>query len=204
MRIVLGMVGDEWKLDGTISFSGLLADHVWSELDVEASDLAQSALPHATDATRINRDGSIETACCYSRNAGSSLKSLSRSLDLLRAIRDATGISRLVPVGSSYLYFHAGDYAGIHRDSVKATLTLVLTLTPSAYLIRLAPQLRFATTETVTRFIDSQGILPGPAGEDLMVKYHDAVGFDGYNIPHWVPPVSGEPCTVGHITFFDL
>jgi hypothetical protein len=110
---------------------------------------------------------------------------------LVAAARAATGHTTLVPARYGYKYYRPGDFMAVHRDSVKCHgITISFPLSDSLGPMGWLPKQREATSEHVAAAVGAE-LFPTD-GQALPLGHGLFTGFDGYNIPHWRPPYTGD------------
>lgn len=198
-------VASTWRREGLV-LEDALTDRTWDRLIAEAKTRRGEASESGFTNTATHRDGSFCTPSQYlSVPGGDMLTAVSRNEQLLALVREATGLPRLIPVRSGYNYYRPGDYMGLHRDSVKATLTITFALTEGLPPMGWAPDLADATGDDLAALVEQEGRFPDGFAE-REVPFCQLTAFDGYNIPHWRPPVaSAEHAGVlGTFCYFNL
>ena len=193
-----------WTERGKIDIGDILDENLWTEIETEARGLASQAQLLETRNVASHRDGSFASPShFYGHGGGPLLVSVLRAPDMLNVVREASGLTRLVPVRCAYNFYRPGDYIGVHRDSVKSTVTVSFSLTPDLPAMGWAPTLREASSEALAAFVAQNGKLP-VGQESLEIPYCAMVCFDGYNIPHWRPTCEADLGILGTLSFFDL
>ncbi|MGW4815197.1 hypothetical protein ACWEPB_26630 [Kitasatospora cineracea] len=195
---------DAWKNEGFFAVEDLVDDSTWDALLEEALSFRSDAVRVERTDTVTRRDGSFASPSSYSvHRIGPIFESILRSREALSMVRERTGIGRLIPVRGGYNYYELGDYMGVHRDEVRATVTLTFGITDNLGSTSWAPDLRTAGSKQLVDFVRSDGHLP--EGFPGMQIGHKAVNaFDGYNIPHWRMPFEGDLGILGNIIYFEL
>lgn len=199
-----GLDVQAWEELGYVDVPCAIDLEYWERLTVEANTLRHDAIMLSHLKISALRDGSLRSATHYRLIAGGSeLVGLLRSRELLLKVRRLTGISTLVPVRCGFNYYECGDYIGIHRDAIRSTVTVTFALTPNIGPMNWLPALRRESNDIVADFIVQNG--PTPArGSELAVGYRALRAFDGYNIPHWRRPFTGQLGILASLSFFDL
>jgi len=194
-----------WSGGGFIDLPDVLSAEVWDRLAAEASTLQGSAIGGGFTNVAAHRDGSF---CSPSRfrscQGGPVLTSVLRDRTLLALVRDLTGLPRLIPVRSGWVFYGPGDHMGLHRDSVKATVTISFTVTQTLGPMLWAPSLRTTGNDALGRLVTEHGTFPADGFEPFAVPVRGLRGFDGYNTPHYRAPFSGELGVLGNFCYFDL
>jgi hypothetical protein len=194
-----------WQTDRCVAIDNVLDDATWDGLLAEANEAESSASSAGIDRIAARRDGSFVTYSRFrSQPGGPIMKAVLRSREVLGALREATGLPRLIPVRCGYNYYRPGDFLGLHRDEVKATVTVLLGLTDNLGHTTWAPTLRKATSEDLLELVRSEGTMPDRVGVELPVRHRGLQAFDGYNTPHWRQPFGGELGILGQLVYFDL
>jgi hypothetical protein len=205
-----------WKETGIVRLPGLLGATRLARLEQEASErITGPTTLYERKGVTQQRDGSLASpAHCQMVDGGAALNAVLRDKDILGALREATGYMRLFPTGGALVIYNRGDFQGLHTDSNKATVTVVIALTANLAPMGYAPTLRFDPSRKephavrLAEAVTEQGIFPEgeefaqlthPHGEDLIQ------GFAGYDIPHWRPPhPHQEPGVIATLGYMDL
>jgi hypothetical protein len=193
-----------WVEHGYLDLGHPVDGSTWAALEAEA--LAWQSTAKLEEHSRVSalRDGSFRSPARFENiGGGPTLLGLLRSRELLAAARAATGIASLVPVRCSYNYYRQGSYIGVHRDSLKCTLTITFGLTDGIPPMDWAPSLRGATNDEVGELVRTRGHFP-EGFERLGVLARGLRGFDGYNIPHWRRPYPAESAILANLCYFEL
>ncbi|MET7422129.1 hypothetical protein [Dactylosporangium sp. NPDC005555] len=194
-----------WAGDGFIDLPDVLSAEIWDRLTVEAEALQPTAAPGGFTNVAAHHDGSF---CSPSRfrscRGGPALTGVLRDLTLLHLVREVTGLPRLIPVRSGWVFYRSGDYMGVHRDSVKATVTISFTVTGALGPMSWAPSLRTVGNDVLGRLVAEYGPFPADGFEAFEVPVRGLRGFDGYNTPHYRAPFEGEVGILGNFCYFDL
>ncbi|MFD5749678.1 hypothetical protein [Streptomyces sp. NPDC127033] len=193
---------------GTVVIPGVLSADRFAAIKSEAAERLGQAVPHAHDHTAAHRDGSFATPVhCAFVEPGPALEALAYDKELLSAVREYTGIPRLVPRGGAVVRYREGDFQGLHLDSIKSTVTVAFALTVNLPAMGWAPHLYNASSDVLGKVVADHGIFPErgeftalrhPYGEEGAVR-----AFAGYSVPHWRRPMTGEGLLVT-VEFFDL
>lgn len=193
-----------WADEATFEVKSPFILALREQLFSEAIGLRQSSRVFAQEDAIINRDGSMTTRSEFGFHPGGPvLDGLLRNVELMRAARRATGLRRLVPVKSGYNYYSRGSHLGLHRDGIRATVTMVIGLTDNLPSMNWAPALRYTTNDRLVALTKAAGI--HPLGHELLpVPTQHLRGFDGYNVPHWRPPFTEELGILATFSYFDL
>ncbi|MGW1675203.1 hypothetical protein [Streptomyces sp. NPDC002324] len=194
-----------WQREGLL-FEDALTAGTWDRLIAESKQRRQEASESGFTNTASHRDGSFCTPSQYlSVPGGPVLTAVSRNPQLLAVIREATALPRLIPVRCGYNYYRPGDYMGLHRDSVKATLTVTFALTEGLPPMGWAPELADATGDDLAALVQRESRFPDGFTE-REVPFCRLSAFDGYNIPHWRPLVTGpgQAGVLGTFCYFNL
>jgi hypothetical protein len=205
-----------WKETGIVRLHGLLGTARLARLEQEAAErmTGPTTLYERSGVTR-QRDGSLASpAHCQMTDGGDALNAILRDKDILRALRETTGYVRLFPTGGALVIYRQGDFQGLHTDSIKATVTVVIALTANLAPMRYAPTLRFDPSRKephamrLAEAVAEHGIFPeGDAFAQLTHPHGEDViqGFAGYDIPHWRPPhPHQEPGVIATLGYMDL
>jgi hypothetical protein len=194
-----------WQREGLV-LPDALGPRTWDQLIEESVQLREAATVSGFTQTASHRDGSFCTPSQYlSTQGGPVLTTVLRNMDLLGLVREASGRPRLIPVRCGYNYYRVGAFMGLHRDSVKATITFTFALTEGLPPMGWAPQLREASSDELAALVASQDSYP--AGHPVReVPFRQLSAFDGYNIPHWRPPLTqaGQQGVIGTFCYFAL
>jgi hypothetical protein len=198
------IVIDDWIDVGLVELGDTLDTATWEALTAEARASYGVARIDGFSNTASHRDGSFASPSLCARNPGGPVfGEILRSREILRAVRAATGLTRLIPVRCGFNFYRAGDYMGLHRDSVKASVTITFALTPGLSPMHWAPSLRRATNGELGELVKARTSFPDGFPE-MPVDYRYMKAFDGYNIPHWRVPYEGELGILGTLCYFDL
>jgi hypothetical protein len=193
-----------WRREGLL-LKDALTEGTWDRLIAESKALRGEASESGFTNTASHRDGSFCTPSQYlSVPGGPMLTAVSRNAELLALIREATELPRLIPVRCGYNYYRVGDYMGLHRDSVKATVTVTFALTEGLPPMGWAPDLADATGDDLAALVQRESYFPD--GAEREVPFCQLSAFDGYNIPHWRPLVDSPEAAgvLGTFCYFDL
>ncbi|MFF6852755.1 hypothetical protein [Streptomyces antimycoticus] len=197
-----------WEESGTVLVSGVLPPERFKALEEEAGDRLDLVRPHVHDHTAAHRDGSFATPVhCGFIPPGPELERLAYDRELLAALREATGIPRLVPRGGAVVLYRAGDFQGLHTDSSKSTVTVGIALTPDLPPMGWAPHLRQADGRQLADVVAEHGIFPeGKPFTTLPHPYNDGTvrAFAGYHFPHWRPRLTVPAGLLATMSFMDL
>ncbi|MFE2684451.1 hypothetical protein [Streptomyces mirabilis] len=194
-----------WQREGLL-FEDALTGGTWDRLIAEAKALRGEASESGFTNTAAHRDGSFCTPSRYlSVKGGPMLTAVSRDTELLALVREATALPRLIPVRCGYNYYRPGDYMGLHRDSVKATITVTFALSEGLPPMGWAPDLADTGGDDLAALVQREGCFPDGFAE-REVPFCQLSAFDGYNIPHWRPLVTGpeQAGVLGTFCFFNL
>ncbi|MGW1411751.1 hypothetical protein [Streptomyces sp. NPDC002403] len=196
---------EEWNSGGFfIVDGGIVEDSVWDDLAQEAASCMNDAIEVGVKDTVIRRDGSFASPSRYSVHRGGPIfQELLRSRDLLKEVRTRSGLGRLVPARCGYNYYRAGDYMGVHRDEIRATVTLTFGLTDNLGATAWVPEMRTATSSELLTFTQENGTLPEVKSE-MQIVSRKINAFDGYNIPHWRMPFEHDLGILANLIYFEL
>jgi hypothetical protein len=199
---------ETWEETGTVLIPAAITPERLKALTAEAHELLPKAAPHIHDHTSAHRDGSFATPVhCAFIDGGPALQALAYDKEFLTALREATGILRLIPRGGAVVVYADGDFQGLHTDSVKSTVTVTLALTDTLAPMGWAPHLRNAHPDTLAETVAEHGILPeGDPFTTLTHPHGDGSvrAFAGYAVPHWRPRHTGPPGLLLTMPFLDL
>ncbi|HEX5493806.1 MAG TPA: hypothetical protein VFX70_04440 [Mycobacteriales bacterium] len=199
------MTKQQWDETATADLKIELSDETWEALLKEALALREEANSNGFEQVAAHRDGSFATpARFHSVQGGTVFRRLHRSIEFLEAVRRAVGMPRLIPVRCGYNYYGPGDYLGLHRDSVKATVTLNFAVTPNLDGLHWAPELRLASNDKLAATVAEDGIFPAKVGTSISMPHRTIVAFDGYNVPHWRKPFESDLGLLANCCYFDL
>ncbi|WP_369228962.1 hypothetical protein AB5J56_00720 [Streptomyces sp. R21] len=197
-----------WEEAGTVLIPDALSADRFLALVAEAHELLLTASPHIHEHTSAHRDGSFASPVhCAFIDGGAQLQALAYDREFLGALREATGVPRLVPRGGAIVVYEEGDFQGLHTDSVKSTVTVTLALTGTLAPMGWAPHLRNAHPGTLAEVVAEHGILPkGEPFTTLEHPYGDGSvrAFAGYAVPHWRPRHTGPRGLLLTMPFLDL
>jgi hypothetical protein len=193
-----------WRGNGFVHIGDILQSAHWDAILDEALQFRDESLIRETHNIASHRDGSFASPSHFHYHGGGSrLVALLRSNEMLKILREATGMERLIPVRCAFNLYRRGDYIGVHRDSIKSTVTLSFSLSPELPPMLWAPEMRAVSSAKLAEFVQSEGHLPtGHATLGAEVRHMFA--FDGYNIPHWRPRFEGEAGILGTLSYFEL
>jgi hypothetical protein len=188
---------------------GCLPQDRFDALAAEALSCAPRAEPDEREGITGHRDGSFAgPAQCRMVGGGLVLEQLMYDKDLLVALRDATGMDRLIPFGAAFVLYEEGDFQGLHTDDVKSTLTVGIALTGNLAPMGWAPHLRARFPDDLAKVVTEHGLCPeGEEFATLIHPYGPGViqGWAGYDIPHWRPPhADAEPALLATLSYLDL
>jgi hypothetical protein len=197
-----------WATTGTVRLPGILDDGRWETLADEAMTRAEAATPFEREETAAHRDGSFASpAHCALTGGGPALRALAYDKAVLAALREATGLPRLIPVGCALVVYRRSDFQGLHTDSIKSTVTIGIAFTGGLPPMGCAPRLREAHPDRLAEVIAEHGLFPdGDGFQTLEHPYRDGSlqGFAGYEIPHWRQPFDGELAVLATLSYMDL
>jgi len=195
---------EEWSVLGCVNLEEFQLDRVRiGRLRIEAACSRAERVVLRGEQVENRRDGSLLSPARFGYAKGrSELLSLLRDEELLALIRRRSGLNGLVPVGCAYNHYDLGDFIGVHRDTIKATVTVTLALSEGLVPMGWAPELRKVSNLQVCEFIGEAGHLP-VAGGTLEHSSEHLVAFDGYNVPHWRTAVLSTG-TLATMSYYDL
>lgn len=200
---VTDRVTNQWAQDGQFSFADYFSDEQLAEFRTEADSLHADRHRKGIDSIEVRRDGSFASPSRFGvHRGGPALVALLRDKTLLETIRELTGLTRLIPVRCSYNFYDVGDYMGIHRDEVRATVTGTFAISPDMPPTMYVEGSRRMTNEQIVEYVNEHGSLPSE-GEAMMLSNNALNFFDGYNIAHWRPLVD-QPMILGNLVYFKL
>jgi hypothetical protein len=193
-----------WEREGIFLIEGVLDDRSFNDLKTEAMALHPSAIERGIDHIINRRDGSFASPSRFAvHSGGDALGRLLKSRDLLEVVRARSGIGRLVPVRCGYNYYRHGDFMGVHRDEVRATVTLTFGLTSNLGFTAYLPELRRGGNKELLSFVQERGSLP-VNGSEMPIRDRMINAFDGYNIPHWRMPFQYDLGILANMIYFEL
>ncbi|MGW6214039.1 hypothetical protein [Streptomyces sp. NPDC055109] len=196
-----------WEETGTAVVAGVLEADRFKALVEEAHDRIGQVTPHIHEHTAAHRDGSFASPVhCGFIPPSPVLESLAYDKDLLKALREATGIPRLVPRGGAIVLYKEGDFQGLHTDSVKSTVTVAFALSEDLPPMGWAPHLMGAFGDRLGDVVTEHGMFPeGEGFTTLTHPYGDGSvrAFAGYHVPHWRKPMERHGLLVT-MNFMDL
>ncbi|HBH5716052.1 hypothetical protein [Dermabacter hominis] len=196
-------VAEQWNETGYVKLQGHLTEEGQRALRAEARDLESDAVPRGVSTIEIRRDGSFASPSQFRvHSAGPTLQALHRNKDLLATVRTITGLDRLIPVRATYNYYSPGDYMGVHRDEIRATVTLTFPLTDGMPPTHYKAEGREWDDDSLMAYVEENGSLPED-GDEMTLEPDTINMFDGYNIPHWRAPVT-EQHILGNLIYFRL
>ncbi|WTW95365.1 hypothetical protein OG216_19175 [Streptomycetaceae bacterium NBC_01309] len=183
----------DWAEIGSVLIKDVVDVMLARAVADEAHERIDLATPYDRDEVSSRRDGSFAGPVhCAFIPAGPALQQLAFNKDLLAAVREATGMPRLVPRGGSVVRYERGDFQGLHTDSVKATVTCGIALTDALPPMWWGPTLRDAFPNELAELVAERGILPECAEFTQLGHPQPADGtvraWAGYSIPHWRTP----------------
>ncbi|MGY1984337.1 hypothetical protein [Nocardia gipuzkoensis] len=194
---------NEWHSNGYVRIHDQLSETALRELQRDAETLKASAVNRGISGTEIRRDGSFASRSRYRvHRGGPRLQSMLKDLEFLQLVREKTSLPRLIPVRCAYNYYQPGDYIGIHRDEVRATVTATFAVTDGLTPTRYRPDTRTASSEALVTVVDEEGYLP-ENGTDMPLPLGLVNLFDGYNFAHWRPRCD-EPGILANLVYFEL
>jgi len=195
----------EWEERGCVELGTAFEEKIWDSLVSEAGMLLVEATRNEFTTTGPLRDGSFRSPSGYSHHRGGAVfQSILRSREMLMMVRETTGLPRLVPVRCGFNFYRPGDFLGLHRDSVKATVTLTFGLTDNLGTMGWAPDLRHSSNDAVAKLIAKDDLFPKSRKAGMKIPYRSIDAFDGYNIPHWREPFEFDLGILGNFCYFDL
>ncbi|WP_338674511.1 TfuA-like protein [Streptomyces sp. SCSIO 30461] len=191
-----GTARADWDRHGSVLLPGVLDAERVKATATEAHEQIGTATPYERDEVSSHRDGSFASpAHCGLLPAGPRLQQLAFDEHLLTALREATGMSQLVPRGGSLVVYHHGDFQGLHTDPAEATVTVGIALTERLPSMWWAPSLRDASPDRLAEVVADKGFWPECAEFERLGHPHadgSVRAFAGNRIPHWRTPYSGE------------
>lgn len=196
-------LNDKWSNEGYLKLHGFLSAQRLQAIKAEADLLQHGSVSRGVQSIEVRRDGSFASPSRFSAHTGGpELRKLHRDIDLLTKVREATGMDRLIPVRATYNYYAPGDFMGVHRDEIRATATLTFPLTENMPSTFYKGEGRNWDDDSLLDYVDKNGVLP-ESGDEMSLEAGTLNMFDGYNLPHWRPPVS-EPHILGNLIYFRL
>ncbi|NNH68749.1 hypothetical protein HLB23_02450 [Nocardia uniformis] len=194
-----------WADNGHVRLDSIIDESTWDALESEARGLYPQAQQDSLPSIRTFRDGSFCSPARFSSHKGGPVfRSVMQSREVLAAVREATQLPRLVPVRCGYNFYRRGDFLGPHRDSVKATVTVLVGLTDNLGQMGWAPDHRQSTNDDVITMISEEDLFVSLPSQGMPITHRSAQAFDGYNIPHWRMPFDHELGILGTFCYFDL
>jgi hypothetical protein len=197
-----------WEETGTVVLPDVLPPDRFKALEEEAAERLDLVTPHVHDHTAAHRDGSFATPVhCGFIPPGPVLEQLAYDKPLLAALREATGIPRLIPRGGAVVLYRQGDFQGLHTDSSKSTVTVGIALTPDLPPMGWAPHLRHPDGRQLADTVAEFGIFPeGEPFTTLDHPYNDGSvrAFAGYHFAHWRRPLPVAAGLLVTMSFMDL
>ncbi|MFE7561073.1 hypothetical protein [Kitasatospora sp. NPDC057500] len=197
-----------WKETGTVVLPGVLEKTRFEVIQAETLARLDLATPYIREEATAHRDGSFASPVhCGFLPAGPELERLAYDKHLLTALREATGLSRLVPRGGAVVVYRKGDFQGLHTDTVKATVTVGIALTKDLPAMGWAPGLCDAHPDRLAEVVAEHGLFP--EGEDFTELSHPYAdgsvrAFAGYNVPHWRQRHPGGTDLLATLSYMDL
>lgn len=196
-------LANQWSTDGQFSFMDYLSRETMDAYRKEAEGVFSDRQRKGVRAVETRRDGSFASPSQFGvHTGGPQLVALLRDKGMLEQVRDITGNGRLIPVRCSYNFYDPGDFMGIHRDEVRATVTGTFSITPDMPPTKYVAGSREMTNEQLEEYVSAHGSLPED-GEDMPLEAQSLNFFDGYNIAHWRPVVD-RPMILGNLVYFQL
>ncbi|MEV7087566.1 hypothetical protein AB0O07_16950 [Streptomyces sp. NPDC093085] len=197
-----------WEETGTVVVPGVLEPDRFKALAEEVHGRVDLVTPHVHEHTAAHRDGSFASPVhCGFIPPGPVLEALAFDKNVLMALREATGIPRLIPRGGAVVLYREGDFQGLHTDSVKSTVTVTVALTEDLPPMGWARDLMGAFPDRLGEVVTEQGIFPeGEGFTSLPHPYGDGSvrAFAGYHVPHWRRPLSLPMGLLATMSFMDL
>lgn len=197
-----------WEETGTVVVPGVLDEARFEVIQAESLGRLDLATPYVREEATAHRDGSFASPVhCGFLPAGPELERLAYDKLLLTALREATGLSRLVPRGGAVVVYREGDFQGLHTDTVKATVTVGIALTEGLPAMGWAPNLRDAHPDRLAEIIAEYGLFPDEEGfTEIVHPYADGSvrAFAGYNVPHWRRRHPGGTDLLATLSYMDL
>jgi len=183
----------DWRRDRTVGLEVELSEGIDLVLALrgEALSLLDRVEPIVDAGLVQNPDGSVTTDRRLGfSSAGRVLQAIQCSPTLLATMRACTGIADLRPGRAGYNVYRSGDYLGIHRDTQKVAVTVVLDLLGNLADMGWAPGLAGAPSSAVLELARTDGVFP--AGQPSLPVPRDHLrAFDGAAVPHWRSPFQG-------------
>ncbi|MCJ0868085.1 hypothetical protein [Streptomyces sp. AP-93] len=196
-----------WDEAGTVIVPNVLGNTRFEDIVAEAHERVELVTPHIHEHTAAHRDGSFASPVhCGFIPPGRTLEGLAFDKELLAALREATGIPRLIPRGGAVVLYEEGDFQGIHTDSVKSTVTVSIALTETLAPMGWAPHLRNAFGDQLGQVVADHGMFPdGDGFTTLEHPFADGSvrAFAGYHVPHWRAPAK-KRAMLATMSFMDL
>ncbi|MGQ4616395.1 hypothetical protein [Nocardia sp. R7R-8] len=194
-----------WSDTGYLQLDSIIDESTWEALESEANALVPHAHEDGLPSVQTFRDGSFCSPAHFSSHKGGpAFQSVLRSREVLTAIREATELPRLVPVRCGYNFYRPGDFLGPHRDSIKATVTVLIGLTDNLDQMGWAPEHRHSSNDEVVAMISDDNLFDSLPEKGMPIARRSAQAFDGYNIPHWRTPFNSDLGILGTFCYFDL
>ncbi|MER6443992.1 hypothetical protein [Streptomyces venezuelae] len=127
-----------WDEAGTVIVPNVLKNTRFEDIVAEAHDRAELVTPHIHEHTAAHRDGSFASPVhCGFIPPGPALEGLAFDKELLAALREATGIPRLIPRGGAVVLYEKG---GTPLATCQTATPTRSSSTPGALTPRSAPR----------------------------------------------------------------
>ncbi|MBO1418909.1 hypothetical protein J0670_30435, partial [Streptomyces sp. FH025] len=107
-----------WEETGTVVVPGVLEGARFEVIQAETLSRLDLTTPYVREEATAHRDGSFASPVhCGFLPAGPELERLAYDKPLLTTLREATGLSRLVPRGGAVVVYREGDFQGLNRTA---------------------------------------------------------------------------------------
>jgi alkylated DNA repair dioxygenase AlkB len=189
-------------VDGFVCVHDLFSDDETEELVQEAARQRAFARPWSSNRYTLSRRGQISSPRVHeSASPGPALRALHESRRLKELLRELTG-RYFFATRSSYLFYSAGDFIGLHTDIDPCQVTLVTSVLGDPDPLVLHPELESMAAERLLELSRRSGGVP-PGGRPVAIPRGGVLVLRGSGVPHHRPPAQSG-CAIATLCYAAL
>jgi alkylated DNA repair dioxygenase AlkB len=193
---------DALAVDGFVSLDDLFSNDETEALLQEAVAQRVSARPWSSDRYALSRRGQVSSPRAHrSASPGPALRALHESSRLRELLAELTG-RHFFATRSSYLFYSAGDFIGLHTDIDPCQVTLVTGVLGDPGPLVLHPELVPMAPPRVLQLSRRSGGFP-PGGRPVAIPRDGVLVLRGSGVPHHRPPARTE-CAIATLCYAAL